>query len=747
MFAVEALGGVAEIAAGVCRKGGHRYDGWVGLSATGELVGAGLGLAPFRMPRPGDPGEMAAALAKRGRLIGAAGLRWPPAWRLDGKVQRRGAAVSGEATLGWAPALPVVVVVSDGQGGEIEALTSPSAEGRQVFSARLPRGWAPKAISVHAVLPNGGRAMLPGLPSPHTEPQPRVERSTAPTPRTCVVVPVYAGLDETLACLRSVLETTDRATVELVTVWDCGPEPKLLSALRDLAAQGLITLLVNDENRGFPGSVNRGMALRPEDDVVLLNADAEVFPGWLPRLSAAAYAHPDIATATPFANNGSIMAYPASDDLDCDSDQARELDRLFATNAAASVDLPTGVGFCLYIKRATLMQIGLFEEQAFGPGYGEENDFCLRASAAGWRHVAAVNLFVRHSGGRSFGPLKAPLMENNLRMLGRRQPGYARLVQRFVEKDPLHRARRAIDRRRVVADTRPAVLVITLGRDGGVRRHVAERKAALAAVDTRVLELRPDAEALAEGVCRLEAAGEALCDLAYELPRESAVLDALLGALPIERVEIHHVLGHDPSVIDLPRRLGLPYEVFVHDYAWICPRITLTREDDAYCGEPEVAVCEQCVAERGALIEEDISVSDLRVRSERLFEAATSVTVPSGDVARRMSRYFPRVSTRVSPWEDNVVARPRPAEPPPPGRCASPSSGPLALIRATPPCWPAHVTRRRGACRWSSSSSATPRTTQPCSRQAASSSPAASPRRKSPNSSSAKAAMSPSTPP
>jgi GT2 family glycosyltransferase len=41
--------------------------------------------------------------------------------------------------------------------------------------------------------------------------------------------------------------------------------------------------------------------------------------------------------------------------------------------------------------------IGAFNASAFGRGYGEENDFCLRATARGWRNVAACDVFVRHT--------------------------------------------------------------------------------------------------------------------------------------------------------------------------------------------------------------------------------------------------------------------------------------------------------------------------------------------------------------
>ena len=71
-------------------------------------------------------------------------------------------------------------------------------------------------------------------------------------------------------------------------------------------------------------------------------------------------------------------------------------------------DLPTGVGFCLFIRRALIDEIGMLDT-AFGAGYGEENDLCLRAARAGWRNVLADNAFVIHVGGRSFAGRKPQL--------------------------------------------------------------------------------------------------------------------------------------------------------------------------------------------------------------------------------------------------------------------------------------------------------------------------------------------------
>lgn len=270
-----------------------------------------------------------------------------------------------------------------------------------------------------------------------------------------VVMPVYGGRALALQAIDSVLGAATREAFELVVVDDASPDPLLRSELQALAEAGLITLMENERNVGFVGAVNRGVALHPGRDVVLLNSDVRVFGDWLDRLLVALRT-PRTATATPFSNAATILSYPATlceNRLPANGDIA-QWDRLCGAIDLPVVEIPTGVGFCMAVSRACLDQIGAFDRQRFGRGYGEENDFCLRATAAGWRHVAATRLFVWHRGGTSFGDERETLVEAAQSTIERLHPGYAAMVGRFIKDDPLEPARRALDVARIRADPR-----------------------------------------------------------------------------------------------------------------------------------------------------------------------------------------------------------------------------------------------------------------------------------------------------
>ncbi len=567
-------------------------------------------------------------------------LRFPDiaAAQLDGTVEVRGA--NGQALMG-SPLDPGLEL----RAGAAAALL-------QARFSRRSRDGADQADGVAPELP-------PFLPvSAWTVGRsPRV----GPSRPASVVVPVYRHLRRTLDCLDSVLASVPAGT-EVVAVEDVSPEPALVEALSAMAEAGRIRLIRRARNAGFPASANDGIAACPDRDVVLLNSDTLVAPGWLEALRRAAYSAPDVGTATPLSNDASILSYPdhrarnKAPDL---SATKRLMALALGANGDAVHDIPTGNGFCLYLRRDCLDQVGLLREDLFAQGYGEENDWCLRARHLGWRHVAALGVFVSHVGNVSFGAARTELMRRNLLILNRLHPGYDGMVLAHIDADPLGPARRRLDlarwvqarRARANRDMAPrAVLLVTHAQGGGVERVVGERARSLRAQGIRPIVLRPDPD----GVALSDAAGEELYpNLRYALPAELDALVALLGAEGVLHAEWHHLLGHHPPIRSLCVRLGIPFDAYVHDYAWFCQRIALVGPGGRYCGEPDVAGCESCIAVQGSNLLEEISMPALLARSAAELKAARRVVAPSQDAANRMARHFPRLRCEVVPWEDD----------------------------------------------------------------------------------------------
>ena len=485
----------------------------------------------------------------------------------------------------------------------------------------------------------------------------RLRRQSRPVD---VVIPVYRGRDATLACIASVRahrETNER----IIVIADGSPERDLIAALSSLADQAEIELHVEAANRGYPGAANIGLRLAAGHDVILLNADTIVTPGWLTGLRAALYSAPDIGTATPLSNNATIFSYPRHDEPNPCPDAASATDiavHAADVNRGEIIEVPTGHAFCLYIRAECLEETGLLREDLFAQGYGEENDFCMRARHLGWRHVATPGVFVAHQGARSFDVARDDLMRRNLGILNRLHVGYNEMIGQWVSQDPLAQSRRRIDLARLQssAQGRDGVLVVTHNRDGGVRQHVAERLAVIAETGQCAILLQPEAGGATNGgvaayVARVDTGYlDEFPNLRFRLPDERASLISCLEACNVCAVEVHSLIGHADTVIDLILGLRVPIYVMIHDYSWFCPRISLTAGDHRYCGEPAIAVCRDCIADHGTNFDGPVSPDELVDRTLRLIGVAHSIIAPSRDSARRIERRFGR-EVMVAHWE------------------------------------------------------------------------------------------------
>ncbi len=477
-------------------------------------------------------------------------------------------ATQGEVT-GWAlnlqspQAVPQLSMLSNG----IEQVVQADAPCQLLSNAGLPNthgaihlqiGSTPQTLQMH--FSNG----LPLLGSPLSilpafEPPSRVEGNDALQQPVDVLVPVYEGLNETLECLNSVLRHRHLNQTEhrLVVLDDATPNIELRKALEALAEGGLIHYLRQPSNLGFIRNTNRGMALSPDRDVVWLNADTRVHGDWLDRLRTVAYEAEDIASVTPFTNNGELMSFPVSrvsHDMPSVEQQA-ELDCLAAQTAKGAVEIETGCGFCLYIKRSALDAVGYLDEIHLLRGYGEETDWCLRARSLGWRHMGAPQVFVAHQGGISFGDEKAMRVAHNNAILRRRYPNAESRYKTFCLRDPLRTARQRLQRARIeqlrtwLADLQvQAELVIQASSVSQTPLTLSYQYLAQGCVVTLKAMLMP-----------------LPVTLDYVLPGDAKQLLADLQSLPFNGLAYEQLTNCPSQLLALAEKLQRPYRILCRD--------------------------------------------------------------------------------------------------------------------------------------------------------------------------------------
>lgn len=387
-----------------------------------------------------------------------------------------------------------------------------------------------------------------------------------------VLIPVYDGLKETLECIDSALEARklNRTPHRLVVIEDKTPVPALAKALKVLAAKGKITLVQNKVNLGFIRSMNRAMALSPNKDVVWLNADTRVHGAWLDRLHAVAYSADDIASVTPFTNNGELMSFPRSQichDMP-DAKAHAELDELARQVDSEPIEIETGCGFCLYIKRAALERVGYLDEIHLLRGYGEETDWCLRARGQGWRHMGAPNVFVAHQGGISFGTEKTLRVAQNNALLRKRYPEAQARYKIFTLRDPIKPARDELQRARLAKlKSLPAIAqraswsnlespldheVITLHIHNGSHKDAAFNLGWRHEPHRTLVTLHAPLNSLP-------------VILDFALPGDSKELLEALLLLPITEIAFEQLSRCPTDLCDLPHKLGKPYRINCQD--------------------------------------------------------------------------------------------------------------------------------------------------------------------------------------
>lgn len=468
-----------------------------------------------------------------------------------------------------------------------------------------------------------------------------------------VVVPVFKDREATLACIESVLAAAVETPFELVVIDDASPDQSLSRDLVTLAEQDKLTLIQHKHNVGFVRSVNAGMSLHPDRDVVLLNSDTLVYHGWLDGLVAMANSADKVATVTAFSNNATICSYPATQSINADISLTEhpKIAQTARLLSVAPVEIPTAVGSCMWVSRLSLLEIGLFDEAVFGKGYAEENDFCCRAVNAGWKNIAAPTVYVTHHGDRSFGLEKLARIKINLEKLNARHPGYDLTIQEFLAADPLRDVRRKLDIARL-KDYQGAQLCITHLFGGGVERFLQERSVKMHHLGVAVFYLRVSAS---KGFV-LEAANQpALFPNLHFTTEETDLLMETLGQLAPSLIEYHSLVDAPWELTRIPKTLALPYAVYLHDYSWLCHQVTLLQDGNYFCGGPHSAsTCERCRTLYGSrMVTPDRSTLDWRGEAVAFLNNAREVVAPTQSTVAYYKKILRRLPISVVSHEEN----------------------------------------------------------------------------------------------
>jgi len=415
--------------------------------------------------------------------------------------------------------------------------------------------------------------------------------ATGVHPRVSIVVAVHNAPAELRRCIAALSRNTTWPS-ELLLIDDASSDAEIQEILTQTSEFSGVRVLRNVVNLGFTATVNRALRAT-RADIVLLNSDTEVGPRWLERLVDTAQSQPGVATVTAVSDNAGAFSVPTvgqPNPLPLALDLASAA-RLVAQHVPLTVQAPTGSGFCLYITRAAIDAVGTFDEQTFPFGYGEENDFCMRALRAGWTHLVDGRTLVHHVSNASFRTRRAQLAGPARARLDDRYPEYTQLVREFVGAEQMAELRARVNAAyRSAIVPRPRLLFVIQEGGGGTWTANLELM--------RALETEWDPYALTSDRRTLRLlhlqAGELAPLRTWRLPSRIRVTDfsrddyrevlrSILREYEFELVHVRHLFKHTFDVPALAKTAGIPVVFSFHDFYFVCPTVNLLDDNDRYC--------------------------------------------------------------------------------------------------------------------------------------------------------------------
>ena len=277
----------------------------------------------------------------------------------------------------------------------------------------------------------------------------KIEKRIDKRPVT-IIVPVHNAHDDVVRCLSSLTENVDFSRARVLVIDDASTDERIPGLLAEHCKHAGFNLLSNERNIGYTGTINRGIRWAGDDDVVLLNSDTVLVPGWLDGLTRTAFHQANVGTVTAMSDNAGAFSFPVINKPNpkpagvSHANYAAAI--LRATSTCGPVEVPTGSGFCMYIRREVFDRIGLFDAETFPRGYGEENDFCMRVLSAGWKNFITPYSFVFHARSASFGQEKEQLIERAVGAVTSRYPDYASRVKLAFSSAEMNELREAANK-------------------------------------------------------------------------------------------------------------------------------------------------------------------------------------------------------------------------------------------------------------------------------------------------------------
>lgn len=267
--------------------------------------------------------------------------------------------------------------------------------------------------------------------------------------RIDVVVCVHNALDDVRLCFDSILRTRRSGQQRLIVIDDGSDDPTARYLEEFCRDATWAKLHRNTRAQGYTRSANQGLAASSGELVILLNSDTIVTDGWAEKLADAVYSTAGAGIVGPMSNAASHQSIPEHRSSEGQTAinvlppgvTAEDMNRYCEhwTTADVLPRVPLVHGFCFGVTREVLNEVALFDDASYPHGYSEENDYCFRATNAGFGLVVATHTYIFHAKSKSYAaPKRAALMKAGSQTLARAY-GSARIHRavRSMQENPI----------------------------------------------------------------------------------------------------------------------------------------------------------------------------------------------------------------------------------------------------------------------------------------------------------------------
>lgn len=225
-----------------------------------------------------------------------------------------------------------------------------------------------------------------------------------------IIICVYNAYEDVKKCIESVYAYT-RHPYRLIIVDDNSAE-LTQKYLEKIAEENNNVLLIRNtsENHGYTYAANIGLRASNADYNVLLNSDTIVSKHWIDNMIKCAHER-NADLVGPLSNTASWQSIPKLTDDDGDwchnvlpenisvHDMAKLVER---TSERLYPLVPLLNGFCMMVSRNAINKLGYFDEENFGRGFAEEDDYTSRAVSAGLNLAVADDTYIFHAQSKSY---------------------------------------------------------------------------------------------------------------------------------------------------------------------------------------------------------------------------------------------------------------------------------------------------------------------------------------------------------